>query len=179
MRRVLALFAAGLLLAGCGSGGSRLSRADYAAREDAICSRYAKRIAALGQPKDLTELSKFASRAVAIARRAIDDARKLQPPKAEQAAVDKWNAENAKVADAIARLGRAIASATFAFSAFHLSTAACSAFGGWSFLASSIARRAIATARDANFDSSVRSFGWPSAAIRFAYLEQIASSLAA
>jgi len=107
MRRVLALFAAGLLLAGCGSGGSRLSRADYAAREDAICSRYAKRIAALGQPKDLTELSKFASRAVAIARRAIDDARKLLPPKAEQAAVDKWNAENAKVADAIARLGRA------------------------------------------------------------------------
>ena len=60
-----------------------------------------------------------------------------------------------------------------------LSTAACSAFGGRSFLASSIARRAIATARDANFDSSVRSFGWPSAAIRFAYLEQIASSLAA
>src|SRR5437588_3522393 len=106
MSRILVALAAVLVTAGCG-GAARLSRADYAAKADAICSRSARQISALGQPGNLTQLARFAARSVRIARKAIVDVRALKPPRDEEAAARRWTAQVARVADEVAALGKA------------------------------------------------------------------------
>ena len=108
VRRLLGLALLCLAVAACGgSGGGRLSRTEYARQADAICARYSQAIDALGRPKSLAELAKFTDDAVPIAQRAVDDARKLRPPEDEQTLAARWNAENQKVVDALAKLGAA------------------------------------------------------------------------
>lgn len=95
-----------LLVAGCG-GSSRLSRSEYAAKENAICAKYAKDISALKTPASLSGLGDFAARAKSIAGKAIAEAARLKPPKDEQATADQWNAANQDVLNAIGKLATA------------------------------------------------------------------------
>jgi hypothetical protein len=106
VRRLLALSILALVVAACG-GAARLSRAEFAKREDAICSRYARAVQALGQPKTLAELARFTAKVVPLTEAVVTDARKLKPPRDEQKLAKEWNAENQKVVDAVKRLDAA------------------------------------------------------------------------
>jgi hypothetical protein len=108
VRRLLVVVALVALAAGCGGGGSdRLSRQEFAKRADALCTKYAADLKKLGQPSSFAELATFTDKAVPLAQKLIDDTKKLKPPKDEQATVDRWNAQNQKVVDAIKALGDA------------------------------------------------------------------------
>jgi hypothetical protein len=108
VRRLLVLVVLAGLLAACGGGGSaRLGRQEYAKRADALCDRYAAQLRGLGQPKTFPELARFTDKAAPLAQRLIDETTKLRPPEDEQALVDRWNAENQKIVDAIEALGAA------------------------------------------------------------------------
>jgi hypothetical protein len=108
VRRLLALLLLGLLLAACGgSGGTRLSKQEFAKQADALCTKYTADLNKLGQPRSFAALAAFADKAVPLAQRLIDDTKKLKPPTDEQATVDSWAGENQKVVDAIKALGDA------------------------------------------------------------------------
>jgi Skp family chaperone for outer membrane proteins len=97
VRRAFFLVLSVFLLAGCGGGGGssqRLSRDEYAAKADAICSKYNKLTNAVGSPKNLAGLAKAFDKALPLLDNAISDLRKLKPPKSEQHTVDAWLAQS-------------------------------------------------------------------------------------
>jgi uncharacterized lipoprotein len=98
-----------LVLAACGSSGGGLSKADYAKQADAICTRYAKALKALAQPRGLTDLPRYTDKSIPLAQRVLDDVRKLKPPKSEQVLADRWIAENQKTLNSIKQLAKAAA----------------------------------------------------------------------
>ena len=106
MRRTAALLAATaiLLVAGCGGGGGRLSKGDYAKKADAICSKYNRKVEALGTPKSLTDIPSFADRALKLTRQGNGELSKLKPPKSEEQTAKEWVAQNELVAKAVADL---------------------------------------------------------------------------
>ena len=83
---------AGLLAAGCGGGG-RLSKQDYAKQADAICSKYNRKIEALGRPKSaaLAEIARFAEQALALERKGNAELAGLKPPKSEEKTAQEWH----------------------------------------------------------------------------------------
>jgi len=93
-----------LVLAGCGGGGGRLSKDDYAKQADAICSKYNRKIQALGAPKSLAEIGGFADKALALTRKGNDELKQLEPPKNEEQTAKEWVAQNDLVANAVADL---------------------------------------------------------------------------
>ena len=97
---------AGLLAAGCGGGSGRLSQADYAKQADAICSKYNRKIVALGRPKSpaLAEIARFADRALAVEHKGNAELEGLKPPKSEEKTARKWIAQNDVVAKAVGDL---------------------------------------------------------------------------
>jgi len=100
VRRALFLVLSILCLAGCGGGGGggggsqRLSRDEYAAKADAICSKYNKLTSSAGTPKDLASLAKAFDKALPLLDNALAELRKLEPPKNEQHTVDRWLAQS-------------------------------------------------------------------------------------
>jgi len=80
------------LVAGCGGGGNgeRLTRDQYAAKADAICSKYKQKTDTLERPSDLAGLAKIADQTLSILHDARNDFRKLRPPASEQATADAW-----------------------------------------------------------------------------------------
>jgi hypothetical protein len=101
--RRASFFLIGLLfLAGCGGGGSgggsgggkRLSRADYAAKADAICNRQNSQVGKIKSPKNLADLADAFDSALPVLDKALADLEKLQPPKTEQTLADKWLAQS-------------------------------------------------------------------------------------
>lgn len=96
---VLVLLAA----AGCGGGG-RLSRAEYAKKADAICTKYNGKINALDRPKNEAELVGYVDKAVPLVQDASGELAGLKPPQDEQRTADAWNKANADVAVALESL---------------------------------------------------------------------------
>jgi hypothetical protein len=93
------------LAAGCGaSSGGRLSKKDYAAKADAVCAKYNKKIKNLGNPRSLADLAAFADKAIPIAQKGNDELRALKPPKDEESTASAWLKQNDKVLDAIKKL---------------------------------------------------------------------------
>jgi len=96
---------AGLLAAGCGGGG-RLSKQGYAKQADAICSKYNRKIEALGRPKSaaLAEIARFADQALALERKGNAELAGLKPPKSEEKTAQEWVIQNDVVAKAVGDL---------------------------------------------------------------------------
>ena len=94
---------AGLLAAGCGGGG-RLSKQDYAKQADAICSKYNRKIEALGAPKSLADIAGYADKALALTRKGNDELEHLKPPKSEEQTAKEWLDQNDSVVGSMERL---------------------------------------------------------------------------
>ena len=78
-------------LAGCGgSGGDRLSRAEFISQADAICTEYEEKLNALGTPQNTEELAEFADKALPIAEDGRDELGELRPPEDLQDTYDAW-----------------------------------------------------------------------------------------
>lgn len=80
MRRpALVVLAAVAALAGCGGGGGG-DKATYVRQGNAICARYAKAIAKLGQPTTLGDIGPYITKAMPILTRTVGEVTKLDPP---------------------------------------------------------------------------------------------------
>jgi hypothetical protein len=101
---VSGVVAAVLVAAGCGGGGERLSRADYAKKADAICAKYNGKLAALPRPKDQTELVSFVDKAVPLVDDASSQLAELKGPKDQEHTADAWNKANADIVTALEKL---------------------------------------------------------------------------
>lgn len=89
--RLAALALLLVVVAGCGGGsGKPLSRQEFAAKADAVCTKYRQQTAALTRPSNFSDLAKVADQTLSILGHATDDLHKLKPPAAEQATVDQW-----------------------------------------------------------------------------------------
>jgi len=76
---------------GGGSSGQRLTRDQYAAQADAVCSKYKKQADTLKRPASLAGLAQFANRvALPLLRNARGELRKLRPPADEQTTANAW-----------------------------------------------------------------------------------------
>jgi hypothetical protein len=106
VRRAPFLVLAAVLLPGCGGGGggAPLSRSDYAAKADAICSKYNKQTSSLGQPKDLEGLAKAFDKAIPLLDNALDDLHGLKPPQNEQSTVDQWLTQTENLRDDLTKV---------------------------------------------------------------------------
>jgi hypothetical protein len=104
MRRFgLALLIAGLV-AGCGGGSGRLSKAEYAKQADAICTKYNTKLKALARPTGISELPAYVDRALPLARKGDDELRALEPPKDEEQTAKEWLDQNDSVVGSMERL---------------------------------------------------------------------------
>jgi hypothetical protein len=101
------LLAVAVAFAGCGGGGGRLSKGDYAKKADAICSKYNRKIEALGTPTSLADIGGFADKALALTRKGNSELRDLKPPKSEEQTAKEWLAQNELVAKAVEDLSAA------------------------------------------------------------------------
>jgi hypothetical protein len=91
-RAALLLFTV-LALSGCGGdddGGEQLTREEYAAQADAICTRYNERVRSLQNPRNIEELAEAADKTLPILDDAIGDLRELRPPESDEATADEW-----------------------------------------------------------------------------------------
>jgi hypothetical protein len=93
VRRLLVI-AAGVMLAGCGGGGERLSASEYRSKADAICRAANQKLKGLGNPSTPGNLRSLVKKAKPIAKDAIDDLAALEPPKELESRVDDWNRKN-------------------------------------------------------------------------------------
>src|SRR2546423_12486539 len=92
MRRFALAFAIvlAIVVAGCGGGSGRLSKAEYAKRADAICTKYNAKIRALGRPTAISGLPAYVDKALPLARKGDDELRSLKPPKDEEQTAKEW-----------------------------------------------------------------------------------------
>ena len=99
-RAGLLLFLVTMLAAGCGGssggggGGKRLSRSQFVAKADAICTRYNEKSKSLGKPTSFPELVKTFDKGLPLLENVIAELRTLKPPASEQHTVDQWLAQS-------------------------------------------------------------------------------------
>ena len=104
MRRfALALAVAGLV-AGCGGGRERLSKAEYAKRADAVCTKYNAKLKALTRPTSINALPDYVDKALPLARKGDEELRRLKPPKDEEQTAKEWLDQNDSVVGSMERL---------------------------------------------------------------------------
>src|SRR5690242_4702058 len=103
MRGFALAFALAALAAGCG-GSSRLSKAEYVKRADAICAKYNAKIRALGRPTAISGLPAYVDKALPLARKGDDELRALKPPKDEEQTAKEWLDQNDSVVGSMERL---------------------------------------------------------------------------
>src|SRR5438046_6383047 len=93
VRRAFPLLLALVFAAGCGGGGSsgqRLTREQYAARADAICTKYKQKSDAISRPATLPDLAKIADQVLPLLDDARGELRSLRPPEHEEATAKAW-----------------------------------------------------------------------------------------
>lgn len=108
MRRVAAVLACAVTLAGCGSGNKGLSRLEYAQRTDAICARYNQEIARLrGRGNSVQRLATEADKTLVLFDRATERLRAVPEPRDASvlarrwlASLDRLHADIVKIRDA-------------------------------------------------------------------------------
>jgi hypothetical protein len=91
------------LAAGCGGSG-RLSKADYAKRADAICTKYNAKLKALARPTSISGLPAYVDQALPLARKGDDELRALKPPKGEAKTAKEWLDQSDSVVGSMERL---------------------------------------------------------------------------
>ena len=92
VRRASPLLLAIMLAAGCGgsSNGQRLTRKEYAAKADAVCSKYKQKTDALSRPATLSELADVSGQLLPLLHAARGELRALRPPQNEDATAKAW-----------------------------------------------------------------------------------------
>lgn len=95
-RQILAigalLVSGALVLGGCGGSGGkskRLTKAEFAAKANALCADYTKKTDALGSPKTSAEAVTLLGKYKTLFQQVVADTKKLKPPVDEQASVDR------------------------------------------------------------------------------------------
>jgi len=91
---VALLISAAIVVGGCGSKGNsgnekRLTKAEFAARANAICVDAQKKTDALGEPKTTAEFLALLPKYRDLSAKTANDLKKLKPPANEQTLVDK------------------------------------------------------------------------------------------
>jgi hypothetical protein len=104
MRRIMLAVVVAGLAAGCGGGSGRLSKAEYAKRADAICTKYNAKIRALGRPTAISGLPAYVDKALPLARKGDDELGALKPPKDEERTAKEWLDQNDSVVGSMERL---------------------------------------------------------------------------
>jgi hypothetical protein len=104
MRRVALAVAVAGLVAGCGGGSGRLSKAEYGKRADAICTKYNAKLKALARPTSISALPDYVDKALPLARKGDDELRALKPPKDEEQMAKEWLDQNDSVVGSMERL---------------------------------------------------------------------------
>lgn len=104
MRRVALAIAVVALVAGCGGGSGRLSKAEYSKRADAICTKYNAKLKALARPTSISALPAYVDKALPLARKGDDELRALEPPKDEEQSAKEWLDQNDSVVGSMERL---------------------------------------------------------------------------
>jgi hypothetical protein len=90
-RALLLLGLAALVAAGCGGGGSRLSKDEYATKANAVCADFNAKVKGAGSPgTSLKSLAAYADKVIPIFEDGLGELKKLKPPKNEQNVVDDW-----------------------------------------------------------------------------------------
>jgi len=93
VRRASPLLLAFVLAAGCGSSGSngqRLTRDQYAAKADAVCSKYKQKTDALSRPATLSDVAELSGQVLPLLHDARGELRALRPPENEEATAKAW-----------------------------------------------------------------------------------------
>jgi hypothetical protein len=104
VRQALFLLLSIVLVAGCGGGGERLTKQEYASKADAICAKYNREVKKLANPKNLSDLAKVADQTLPLLDNAIKDLKKLNPSASEQARVDQWLSQVENLKDDLAEI---------------------------------------------------------------------------
>ena len=104
MRCTALVVGAVFLAAGCGGGGGGLSKAEYAKRADAICTKYNAKLRGLARPTSISGLPAYVDKALPLARKGDDELRALKPPKDEEQAAKEWLDQNDSVVGSMERL---------------------------------------------------------------------------
>jgi hypothetical protein len=99
---------AALLSAGCGEG-DRLSREELTRRATAICTPVQQQLRALPQPQSVPELEIYAQEAEDLTASAVEQLRKLRPPKELEEAYDRYLDRAERVVDLLDELEAAAA----------------------------------------------------------------------
>ena len=109
MRQLALAFAVVLaaVVAGCGGGSGRLSKAEYAKRADEICTKYNAKLKALARPTSISALPDYVDKALPLARKGDDELSALKPPKDEGRTAKEWLDQNDSVVGSMERLREA------------------------------------------------------------------------
>lgn len=107
MRRASPLLLAIVLVAGCGGEGpkgQRLTRDEYAAKADAVCTKYKQRADALSRPATLSDLADLSNQVLPLLHDARGELRALRPPQNEAATAQAWLDEFDVIIDDIEKI---------------------------------------------------------------------------
>lgn len=100
MRRSLAFaltIAVVALVSGCGD--EALSKGEFVAKADAICTKYDKQLQALPKPKTIDDIGSLADKAIPIFESGVGELKDLKPPDALRNDVQRWIALNERELD--------------------------------------------------------------------------------
>ena len=111
MRQAVLALLVVLLLAACGGGGSssRLSKAEFDAKANAICDKYQKKINAVPQPSGAKDIVSYIDKVLPILKEGTGKLDDLEPPKDLEATVNEWRSIQHQEVDEARKLRAAAA----------------------------------------------------------------------